>query len=315
MLQRYIQKDWDRAETGMTLPDGYGEEMFGEIKTQLKESSARQKGRLITMRRTMIGVAAAMVLLAVGAWLLWTGSEPATARIDIPAKAAPATEQYAPGKPKIIHSNKDQTLRLPDGSTVVLYANSTLTYPEPFEQHRRALTLEGKALFTVAKDEARPFIVTAGAIETTVLGTEFSVTEAKHGIIIRLYSGRIRLHATDQKWRNDIVLAPGEQLNYSNKETYVSNWTRQPQEEEAETTMLEQALVFDNEPLPQVIDKLAEGYSQAITYNKEQIRNVYFTGTVQTSDSLTTILHVIATMNDLTIIPRKKGYSIRKKVP
>lgn len=308
VLQRYIQQDWKEAETGAAMPKGYSEEMFDEIK------GAAQKGKVIVMRRVMMGVAAARLILAIGAWLLWPAAKPEIAKTQKPVEStAPVITQADPiQQQKVIHSDKEQTLHLTDGSTVILYANSTLKYPEPFEPQRRAITLEGKALFTVAKDEARPFIVTAGAIETTVLGTEFSVTASSEEVKVRLYSGKVKLHATDQKWHKDIVLAPGEELNYTNKEAFVSSWNHEEQEEEVEPTALDQQLVFDNEPLPQVLDKLSEGYHRNITYNKQQIGNVYFTGTVQTSDSLTTILHVIATMNDLTIIPRKRGYSIRK---
>jgi ferric-dicitrate binding protein FerR (iron transport regulator) len=282
--------------------------MFDEIKGDA------QKGKLIVMRRVMMGVAAAILLLAIGAWLLRPAAKPEIAKTQRPfeSTASVITQADPIQRQKVIHTDNEQTLHLADGSTVVLYANSTLKYPEPFEGQRRAITLEGKALFTVAKDEARPFIVTAGSIETTVLGTEFSVTASPEEVRVRLYTGKVKLHATDQKWHKDIVLAPGEELNYTNKEAFVSNWNHEEQEEEVEPTALDQQLVFDNEPLPRVLDKLSEGYHRNITYNKQQIGNVYFTGTVQTSDSLTTILHVIATMNDLTIIPRKRGYSIRK---
>ncbi len=308
VLQQHIQQDWKDAGAGMALPKGYSEEMFQEIK------GAAQNGKLMVMRRTMM-VAAAILLLVIGAWLLWpapkteiAGAEPAITQKPVD----PPNRQQNPIRQRVLHTDKEQTLHLSDGSSIVLYANSTLRYPEPFEPQRRALILEGKAMFTVTKDEARPFMVTAGAIETMVLGTVFSVTSSPDEVKVRLYSGSVKLHATDQKWHKDIVLTPGEELNYISKEFYVSDWNHEEQEEEVEPTALDQQLVFDNEPLPQVLDKLSEGYHRNIAYHKQQIGNIYFTGTVQTSDSLTTILHVIATMNDLTIIPRKRGYSIRK---
>jgi ferric-dicitrate binding protein FerR (iron transport regulator) len=72
---------------------------------------------------------------------------------------------------------KGQKLQVtfPDGSKVRLNADSRLTFQKPFDDHQRVVTLQGEAFFEIAKDPQRPFIVQAGAIKTTVLGTSFNV--------------------------------------------------------------------------------------------------------------------------------------------
>ncbi|HMI60186.1 MAG TPA: FecR domain-containing protein, partial [Puia sp.] len=216
--------------------------------------------------------------------------------------------------------NQQESIILPDSSIVTLYANSSIRYPEPFDKDKRViLLLAGKAVFKVVTDETRPFTVTAGPVITTVLGTEFSMMEEKGDVTVQLFSGKVRLHGT-QKWRKDIVLSPGEQLSYTGmgKEIVVSRFDEDKlaQEQEAEPIPVEeQEIEFDDEPLPQVMDKLASCYHLNLTYNKKQIANMYFTGTVTTSDSITTILRVIANMNELKIVPAKKGFIIRKIIP
>ncbi len=63
---------------------------------------------------------------------------------------------------------------LADGSVVNLNTESRITVR--FSRTRRMIHLErGEALFDVAKDAARPFVVQAGDTEVTAVGTSFSV--------------------------------------------------------------------------------------------------------------------------------------------
>ncbi|HEY6900462.1 MAG TPA: FecR domain-containing protein [Puia sp.] len=314
VLRQYVLSDWKEAEAGPAIPGGYSQEMLEAIQDG---TGILRKGKVTVMRRVIVGVAAAVFLLAVALWLLTPARRAEVVKTEAPVRTAPV-KAIAARAIRTIHSKGEEKIQLPDGSTVVLYAGSTLRYSEPFDTNGRSLSLEGAALFTVTRDEVRPFVVSAGELETTVLGTEFSVVESRDEVQVRLYSGKVRLHAKDLKWKKDVVLGPGEQLDYAAKGALatVSRWGihKEGEQEEPEATapVVEQELVFDNEALPQVMDKLANCYHLNIGYNKKQIGNMYFTGTVLTSDSLTTILHIIANMNELTIVPNKKGYTIRK---
>lgn len=68
-----------------------------------------------------------------------------------------------------------KTVKLPDGSEVMLNAMSSITYPEVFDNEERTVTLKGEAQFNVAKDAGRPFEVLANSVKTTVLGTIFNI--------------------------------------------------------------------------------------------------------------------------------------------
>lgn len=317
VFQYYVQREWREAATGADLSTDDSRALFKEIKGQLAgKDRVLRSGKLVKMRWAMAGIAAAVVLLVSGVWWWLPSTRQPVAKVAPTVQTVPAKTKPGP-QLRVIHSVREENLHLPDGSTVVLYANSTLRYTDPFEPQRRALSLEGKALFSVAKDEARPFIVRTGTVETTVLGTEFLVTESPGSVLVRLFSGKVRLHASDRKWNKDLVLEPGEQLDYVKKNALavVSRWEeKETAEEEPQVTepVEEQELVFDNEPLSHVLDKLAASYHLAIRYNQQQIGNLYFTGSVLTSEPLTTTLHVIASMNELKIVPGKKGYTIRK---
>ena len=75
-------------------------------------------------------------------------------------------------------SGKIQAIRLPDSSEVWLNAASTIRYsPDLGKGHNtpREVYLEGEGYFDVAQDPDHSFIVHAGSLTTTVLGTRFDV--------------------------------------------------------------------------------------------------------------------------------------------
>ena len=74
---------------------------------------------------------------------------------------------------------EQRTLHLADGSQVKMDSNTALAFD--FTPVRRSVRLlGGRALFTVAADPGRPFVVRAGSGEVTALGTQFTV-ETEHG--------------------------------------------------------------------------------------------------------------------------------------
>lgn len=64
---------------------------------------------------------------------------------------------------------------LSDGSKVWLNSTASLRYPQQFTDGCRRVELEGEALFDVAKDPSKPFIVSAGGMRIEVAGTVFNV--------------------------------------------------------------------------------------------------------------------------------------------
>jgi transmembrane sensor len=67
------------------------------------------------------------------------------------------------------------SLRLPDGTRVVLGPGSTLELAAGYGASSRAVSLRGQALFEVVHDAAHPFVVTAGSAELRDVGTVFTV--------------------------------------------------------------------------------------------------------------------------------------------
>lgn len=83
-----------------------------------------------------------------------------------------------------------ETLALPDGSTVVLNTDSAVRV-ELTAAERRIELVRGEAFFTVAPDKARPFVVSAGAVRVRALGTAFNVRRDAADVEVLVTHGRV----------------------------------------------------------------------------------------------------------------------------
>lgn len=85
---------------------------------------------------------------------------------------------------------EQRSITLADGSIVHLNARSEIRVN--FLPHQRKVALlRGQALFNVAKDAARPFLVRAGSTRIQVVGTQFDVNESSAGTFITVVAGRV----------------------------------------------------------------------------------------------------------------------------
>lgn len=68
--------------------------------------------------------------------------------------------------------------------------------------------------------------------------------------------------------------------------------------------------MFNNQSLVQVFDQLEEMYNADIQYSKRDVRNMYFIGKFDKSDSFDNILSQVASLNNLKLIKTKDRFII-----
>jgi ferric-dicitrate binding protein FerR (iron transport regulator) len=296
-----------------------------------REKHDQSQGRKPGVYRFLVRVAiAASVLLVLGlGWVLFFQNKQET---PVARNTEKNTDSVAfVVRHEVNTTGKEKRIQLPDGSLIVLANNSEVTYREPFTNGRN-ITLKGKAFFKVAKDKTKPFTVFSGAISTTALGTEFTVTtvENKNQIIVRLYEGKVvvkSVNKTNKTMENDVYLLPGQAFVYGGqtrakvKEFKVDNAVAPEQIMNKEQAHDDPSLpeneersyfMFNNQPLAQVFDDLEGLYNVTIIYDKKDIQNLYFIGKYSNADSLETILKRIATLNNLTVTKKDNAYIIGK---
>ena len=109
-------------------------------------------------------------------------------------------------------ANEQVEYSLPDGSKVLLNANTRLAFASDFKV-KRLLKLEGEAFFEVESDKEHPFEVSAGSLVVQAVGTAFNVmayAQAKK-IETTLVEGKVNLlKRSEEKNERLGSMFPGE---------------------------------------------------------------------------------------------------------
>jgi transmembrane sensor len=89
---------------------------------------------------------------------------------------------------------EQRSMRLSDGSTVTLNSKSKLRVRFTNTQ-RTVELLQGEALFHVAKNAARPFVVRSGDTSVRAVGTQFDVNKGRESTIVTVVEGKVAVLA------------------------------------------------------------------------------------------------------------------------
>jgi transmembrane sensor len=147
---------------------------------------------------TALRVAAAAVL-AVGAGLWWHSQQPTGYTLR------PGAQTFA------TNVGRRDSVRLADGTRVLLAPESRLTVAEGYGNKVREVQLTGEAYFDVRHDDARPFVVHAGGAAIRDLGTTFTVQAiGDQGVRVAVTSGSVSLGPVQASPNDGVVLRPGD---------------------------------------------------------------------------------------------------------
>lgn len=92
---------------------------------------------------------------------------------------------------------EQRSILLEDGSTIDLGARSKVRVSYS-ERARNLELLEGQALFKVAKDPARPFVVATNGVRVRAVGTQFDVHNKRSGTVVTVLEGSVALLRDDR---------------------------------------------------------------------------------------------------------------------
>lgn len=156
----------------------------------------------LPMRRQRLSTplrAAAALLLVLGGTLVWrqvrsSGGDPVV------------TAQHF-----VTQAGQLDSLRLPDGTRVVLGPASMLHVAEAYGGRSREVTLTGDALFDVVHDGARPFVVHTATAELQDVGTTFVVrSDAAGEMRVTVTAGKVRARRRGASDADAILLGAGD---------------------------------------------------------------------------------------------------------
>jgi transmembrane sensor len=102
---------------------------------------------------------------------------------------------------------EQRVLTLADHSIVRLNSRSKLTVRMTRERREFELR-EGQALFEVAHDSAKPFIVKSGNIQVRAVGTQFDVNRKRSGTVVTVVEGRVKVDAVPLSALSQLFSSP-----------------------------------------------------------------------------------------------------------
>lgn len=111
---------------------------------------------------------------------------------------------------------EQRILALEDGTRVTL--NTATRLEVRYDKNQRNIVLKtGEALFEVARQPGRPFVVTAGGRKVTALGTSFVVRQDDARLSVILVDGKVSISREDNDSgeSENIVMTPGQRLTFA----------------------------------------------------------------------------------------------------
>jgi transmembrane sensor len=157
---------------------------------------------------------------------------------------------------------------LPDGSSITLNRNSSLTYPEHFEGKTREVNLKGEVFFDISHDVTHPFIIHTGSLDILVVGTSFDVNAfpERDTVRVSVQTGKVKCYTG----KDTVTLVPGEIAVY----TKSTGTLRKGIEGDPNTSSYRNRIFkFRQTPLNDVVRMLNNAYGSNIVITSDAIRN------------------------------------------
>lgn len=215
--------------------------------------------------------------------------------------------RYATGK------GETKTVQLPDGSTVVLAANSSITVLSDWKpNHSRELALAGEAFFSVTHQQNhQKFVVrTPGNLRVEVLGTTFTVSERATRTQVVLNSGKVALYVnkTDQP----LLMKPGELVDVPKAQA--EKIVRRTVNPTVYSAWKDNQFVFENTSLGEIAAIIDADFGDTIQFSDASLKDRRVTLRLPNRD-LNLLLTSLAEIHDLTINRRSGSILISESTP
>jgi transmembrane sensor len=312
----YNEAEW-QAEEGQDLP----EETWNRVWQTIRKEDKKK------LPVSMFWYAAACLLAVVSVlYFIQTGRNEKDHPI---VKTVPVKKDQHQGI--VLGNRSDTTLRttLPDGTIVYLSRQSEIQYDQVAWTGQREILLKGEAVFYVAKDTAKPFIVFCDRLSVKALGTVFWVNGNTNGdgLKVRLFEGKVvvKPHGSDPLKTFESFLLPGQELVLEAEKSlpyvhYFMQGKRQHIFVKQKTNKGGKAPLtpsgwfeFRSQAVDDVFKTLEVLYDVRISYDRSEVKNMFFIGRFEPTDSIGDILNTIALLNNLRIEQKMNNHYVVHK--
>ena len=253
------------------------------------DASSETETKIVPLRRSRFWYAraAAIIVIAMASALL------------ILSRGTKWFDPFATQQPEVRLSRYQgkQIVDLPDGSKIVLNANSELNFNRAaFGKTAREVNLVGEATFDVTHDASKPFLVRTGKVTTKVLGTEFNINAypEQENITVTVLRGLVEV-GDEQRVYGQI--RPNEQIAVDVR----SNQFIQLKTKAEEAVQWKRNfLILDDVDLEQAAEIIGKKFSVKITLENPELKECRIKVRFLNDESLDKILSVISRVTEVT---------------
>jgi transmembrane sensor len=235
----------------------------------------------------------------------WSLAAGAAAAAAIAAVVLTPQGLLHPAHPEVFETGRGEhrTLHLADGSTIDLNAVTRITVD--LRRDRRSLTLaQGEAVFDVAHDVHRPFLVATGGDVVRVVGTRFAVRRRGDDLAVTVARGVVEV-AADGSGAGQ-RLYPGQRLDrHADGRAVMSAVSA----DEAFGWRVGR-LIYRDRPLREVVDDLNLQFRRPIQLQDQTLGETKISG-VFILDDEDAVLRRLALLAPMTIVESPTGVVLR----
>jgi len=191
------------------------------------------------------------------------------------------------------------TIYLPDSSTLVLNAHSSVRYNQDWRRGQaREVWLDGEAYFDVRAMAASTFLVHVKELTVEVLGTAFDIRSRRGKTAIVLQSGKIRVRFPAGA-HDDIIMAPGDKIVYDPAKAALAHMETVP---ENYTSWKDGKLT--GATAGEIIEYLEDNYHKTIILDNQTLAQRKIGGVILL-DNLDDALFALSTVLNVNIIQQQ----------
>jgi transmembrane sensor len=180
-------------------------------------------------------------------------------------------------------------ISLPDGSRIMLASESTVRYPVDLSGSSREIALSGEAVFVVAHDAARPFVIRANGALVKDVGTTFDV---------RAYPGETHVRVVVVEGSVDLAgtepASPTQRLRRGELGRLDAHGAIDVRvvDPSRYVAWADGRLLFDETPMREVATQLGRWYGTPVIIADSALSTRDFTGSFN-GEALSTVLAVV----------------------
>jgi len=277
---------WEESKKLAAVSEVDEEAAWMRFKIKLNEPKQQEPKQPAPVKQinrfAWLRIAALFIIVIGAAWIFYTINKP-----------APIETLVASSGNAILNDT------LPDGSTVILNKNSSLTYPDRFKEATRSVALKGEAFFHVTPNKEQPFTIQVNDVMVKVVGTSFNIRSDSGSTEIIVETGIVQVTHKGQM----VELRPGEKLVVEETDTTLE---KQKETDQLYNYYRSREFVCDNTPLWKLVDVLNKAYNANIVIERPELKTRQLTTTFS-NESLDTILDIIKeTFSDYNVVIEKK---------